>query len=180
MAYYEDKLKGLLDNPGSYSATPGFKFALDTGLEAINRNNSAMRSSGNVLADLMKYGTGLAQQDYAGTRDFLGKMTGQDQQYQLGQGQNANAAESNRLTGQRDSWNNANTQRGQGMDFGLGIYRTALDNSLGRDRLALDASTQGDTNALNWFRANTDRGRANADAYYTGQDNNRRWYGTFF
>lgn len=180
MGYYEDRLKGLIDQPGSYQATPGFTFARDQGLEAINRNNSATRGSGNVLAELTKYATGLASQDYGNTRDFLGRMTGQDQQFQLGTEQNRLAGEQNDLTRQRDIWSNENTQRGQGMDFGLGMLRETNGNDYNRARLALEDRNSGQDTALNWFRAQTDRGTARSNAANAGDTNSRNWYDRFF
>ena len=47
--------------------TPGYQFTRDQGLEAVNRSAAASgyRGSGNVLQELTKYASGLAQQTYA-------------------------------------------------------------------------------------------------------------------
>jgi hypothetical protein len=43
---YQNQLNAMLTNPGSYQGTPGFQFALNTGLDSVNRSNSAQRGSG--------------------------------------------------------------------------------------------------------------------------------------
>lgn len=110
---YQNKLRDLMNNPGSFQGTPGFKFALDTGLDAVNRSNSASRGSGNALAALTKYGTGLAAQDYGNEFDRLLRGSGQEQQFQIGTDANANTAT-----------RNAN-------DLSLGTTRNANDLTLG-------------------------------------------------
>ena len=106
---YGNQLNKMLTEPGGFQGTPGFKFALDSGLEAVGRSNSRMRGSGNALAALTKYGTGLAQQDYGSQMDRLGRLNGQEQQYDLGQTRNANDFQlgqaQNATTNQRDFWN---------------------------------------------------------------------------
>ena len=54
---YQNELRRLITDPSSFSGSPGFRFALDQGTQAISRASSANRGSGNVLAELMKYGT---------------------------------------------------------------------------------------------------------------------------
>lgn len=56
----------LLQDPNAIQQTAGYKFALDQGNQAINRSAAAkgMLGSGNVLAELAKYGQGLASQQY--------------------------------------------------------------------------------------------------------------------
>ena len=63
---YQNQLKNLLSNPSSITQTPGYQFALDQGNQAINRSAAAkgMLNSGNVLAELSKYGQGMASQGY--------------------------------------------------------------------------------------------------------------------
>ena len=121
--FYGNALKSMMTNPGGFSGTPGFKFALNTGLDAVGRQNSRNRGSGNALAALTQYGTGLAQQDWGNQVDRLGRLQGQQQQFQLGMDSNANQRQSidnqrlandnqfqlgqtqNALSGQRDFWN---------------------------------------------------------------------------
>jgi len=51
---------------GAFQAGPGYEFARDQGLDAINRRRAAsgMLGSGNADLDAIKYGTGLANQEY--------------------------------------------------------------------------------------------------------------------
>lgn len=160
MAQYANRLKSLIDNPDSFGDTAGFKFGLNTGLDATARSNSRMRGSGNALAALAKFGTGYAMQGRGDEIDRLGRLEGQAQQYDLG-------AESNRLTGVRDANSLAlgtraantadtrnandltlgmgaldNTRRGQNLDFGLGMTRAGNEYDLGLGQL--DATNQRD------------------------------------
>lgn len=145
---YEQKLQGLLNDPNSFQKTPGFQFALDTGLQAVGRANSKNRASGNALAELTKFGTGLASQEYGNQVDRLGRLTGQDQQFQLGTEQNrltgqriANdfslGQEQNRLTGQRignefDLGNRTLAETGRANDqrYGLGLFEASSNAAL--------------------------------------------------
>lgn len=156
LAQYENRLKGILG--GDFSGTEGGKFLADQGMKAAQRQLSAsgMAGSGNALVELLKLGTGYAAQDRGNEIDRLTRLIGGEQQYNVGQGANANAAEANRLTGVRDAnsftlgqgqnTNNAfrnifdydlglrgadNTRRGQDQQFGLGMYRAGNDFRLG-------------------------------------------------
>lgn len=152
---YENKLADILTGAnGGYQASPGYKFALDQGLQATQRSNSAMRNSGNTLAALTRYGSGLAAQDYGNTRDFLGRMTGQEQQYGLGQEQNAN------------------TRRAGDQSFGLGMYnagnnaqKNAWDYQLGQGQ-----------NQNDWQRANTDWFNAQSQDRARTAGTNQNWW----
>jgi hypothetical protein len=142
---YGNQLADLINNPGSFSGTPGFKFALDTGLESVRRRAAAggMRDSGNQLAELTKYGTGLATQDYGNQVDRLTKLYQGDQTYDLGQTANTNNAtrNANDLTlGLGANANNA-TRNANDLTLGLGANennanRNANDYSLGLGRNA--------------------------------------------
>lgn len=140
--FYEDQLKGLLGNPGSFQGTPGFQFARDQGLEAANRQFAARGTgaSGNALAELTRLGTGYAMQDYGNQVDRLGRLTGQQQQYDLGVSGQKNQYD----LGLRgiDSQNTANAN-----NYNLGLYRASNDYTLGSERNALDAQS-------NWWGAN--------------------------
>lgn len=173
---YEARLRTLLDNPGSVESNPAFRFARDQGLAAAQRSGSAMRGSGNVLAELTKLGTGYASQAYGDEVDRMGRLLGQDQQFQLGTDQNANAATRNANDLTLGTQANANTLRRNNQDFGLGLGRLGVD----RGRLALDDRNSGASNATNWFNAVTNRGRAASDSYYQGEGNNRNYYDRFF
>jgi hypothetical protein len=55
-----------LSDPSAFEASQGFLFARDQGLDAIKtqQNSLGRLASGNTLAALTQFGTGLAQQDY--------------------------------------------------------------------------------------------------------------------
>lgn len=227
----QSKLNQYLTDPSSFTADPGYQFALNEGLRATERSNSRQRGSGNALAALAGYASGMASQQYGNAVDRLGRIAGQDQQFQLGQGQlqnqaarNANdftlgmgqnqnqaqrnmfdyslGSQQNQNTATRNLFDyslgresNMNTRMNNQNQFGLGMARTAVDYDLGlrnnqttgqRDywnydlglrRNSLDtANSQNDFNlnnqrlGLDWYRANTDRGNAQANA--SNQANN--------
>lgn len=60
---------------GAFQAGPGYQFALDQGLNALNRRRAAggMLDSGNADLDAIKFGTGLADQTYG---DWLSRLGG--------------------------------------------------------------------------------------------------------
>ena len=76
-----NKLNELLQNPSSITSTPGYQFAYDQGLEAVNRTAAAkgQLGSGNRLYDLTKYGQGLASQTYNNTVSQLGNFLNKTQ-----------------------------------------------------------------------------------------------------
>jgi len=69
---YQKQLSDLLANPGSFSSSPVYKFAYDQGLEALNRKGSLR--SGNKLAELERYGQGLAGQQYYNQAKLLSDL----------------------------------------------------------------------------------------------------------
>lgn len=75
-APYRARLNSLMDNPDSIANTGVYKFAFDQGNEAINRNLAAkgLLKSGNRLAELTKYGQGLASQQYGAEADRLANL----------------------------------------------------------------------------------------------------------
>lgn len=79
--HWTNSLRKLMTDPTAFQRTPGFKAALDTGTQAIQRSFAArgMGNSGNVLAELMKYGTGLASQEYGSQVNRLSRLA-QDEQ----------------------------------------------------------------------------------------------------
>lgn len=185
VAQYQNRLKGILD--GNFQGTDGFKFALDQGLGAISRANSRMRGSGNVLAALTKYGTGLAVQDRGAEIDRLTRLSGQEQQYDIGQGANANAAEGNRLTGIRDT-NNLNLGTEQNRLTGirdnnaLTLGTQANSNTAQRNAWDYELGTNQNTNTrtANDQRFGVDMYRANNDLALGSQANantaQRNWW----
>lgn len=74
--YYENKLQKLMDNPDSIQNSGAYRFAFDQGQQAIERSAAAkgMLNSGNILAELAKYGQGMASQQYDKEADRLGNL----------------------------------------------------------------------------------------------------------
>lgn len=60
---------------GAFQAGPGYQFALDQGLQALNRRRAAggMLASDNADIDAIRFGTGLADQTYG---DWLTRLGG--------------------------------------------------------------------------------------------------------
>lgn len=122
---YSNRLNDLISNPNSFSGTPGFQFALDQGLQATQRGMSSQRGSGNVLAALMDRGVGMANQDYTNYAKLLGGLTGQEQQYDIGQSQQANAADRNANDFTLGTWNANNNADNNWWNYDLGKERNA-------------------------------------------------------
>jgi hypothetical protein len=63
---YQQMLSELMTNPAAFQNTPMFQNALETGTEAVNRGaaRSGLLGSGNRLAELQTFGTGLANQNF--------------------------------------------------------------------------------------------------------------------
>lgn len=61
----------------AFQAGPGYQFALDQGLEALNRNAASrgMLASGNNTQDILKYSQGLANQEYGNYLNRLGDFS---------------------------------------------------------------------------------------------------------
>ena len=180
---YSNRLQSYLTDPNSYTGSPGFQFALDQGTQAINRNNSATRGSGNVLAELMRYGTGLAQQDRGNEIGRLQSALGGEQQYDLGQGQNANqsAGIANQFT--LGTQQNDNTRRANDQGYGVNLFRANTDAQQGAGQLASQNWRDAATYDLglrgartNQFNARTNRGRAQSEDYYAGDTSRRNWW----
>ena len=76
-----NKLNTLLQNPESVASTPGYQFAYNQGLEAVNRTAAAkgQLGSGNRLYDLTKFGQGLASQTYNNTVSQLSNLLNRSQ-----------------------------------------------------------------------------------------------------
>ena len=122
-------LRDLQANPGSFTGSPGFSFALQQGQEAARRAAGArgMRGSGNVLAELTSHATGLASQDYGNEFQRRLAAAGQEQEGELAGGR---LALDDRLgTGRLDLERGDLALRGE-------LGRGELD--LGRGRLSLD------------------------------------------
>jgi hypothetical protein len=133
-----NRLAALLNDPSSFENDPSYQFARDQGLSATARSNSAQRGSGNALAALARYGSGLATQGYNQRVDSLGRIAGQDQQYDLGQQQNANTRIRNANDFTLGMGQNQNTATRNANDFTMGTQRNQFDYSLGTQRNAND------------------------------------------
>ena len=133
VGFYENRLRGYMTDPSSFASDPGFKFALDTGRQAVERSAAArgMGNSGNVLAELMKYGTGLAFQQRGQELDRLGG-----------------------LAAHQDSMGLANNSANQS------ALNNWLQYGLNKDRLSLDQSNSQNQYNLGMYNANTSRGAA--------------------
>jgi hypothetical protein len=173
-----NRLAALLNDPSSFENDPSYQFARDQGLSATARSNSAQRGSGNALAALARYGSGLATQGYNQRVDSLGRIAGQDQQYDLGQQQNENTRTRNAndftMGTQRNQFDyslgfqrNQNDRENNLFNYDLGMgsnYNQFLNNqnqyNLGLQRNATDA-----------YGAQTQRGSTNANNYFNQQRN---------
>jgi hypothetical protein len=84
---YEVRLNRLLDNPDNIADTGAYKFRFAQGQQALERGAAAkgMTGSGNTLAALINYGQGAASQAYESERNALAQLTGQQNQFNLGQ-----------------------------------------------------------------------------------------------
>jgi hypothetical protein len=131
-----NQLAALINDPSSFENDPSYQFARNQGLEATSRGNSAQRGSGNALAALMRYGSGLATQGYNARVDSLGRIAGQDQQYELGMGANQNTANRNANDLTLGTAQNQTTRDLGFGNLGLGFTRAGIDYSLGREQNA--------------------------------------------
>lgn len=137
-----NKLLAMMQ-PGGYQGSAGYQFARDQGEQALNRKAAAggIRGTPNALAALIKYGTGVAAQDYGNEFDRLTRAYGVEDQGAVARERNAND-----LT--LGTQANTNTATRNANDFTLGTGRLGLDTTiagnnrdLGFGRLGLDAST---------------------------------------
>jgi hypothetical protein len=79
----QNMLSGLLSDPSKIQQTAGYQFDVDQGNQAINRSAAARGSlnSGGVLAELAKYGQGMASREYGNQVNRLSSLIGQKQQF---------------------------------------------------------------------------------------------------
>jgi hypothetical protein len=75
---YGAKLKSLYDDPSQIVNTPGYKFALDQGVGALDRSNAAKGylGAGKSSKDVMDYASGLASQTWNTEADRLSRLAG--------------------------------------------------------------------------------------------------------
>lgn len=82
---YQTRLNELLTDPSKVTQTGGYQFALDQGNQTINRSAAAkgMLGSGNLLAELAKYGQGMASQQYDTEANRLSDLISNSQRFGL-------------------------------------------------------------------------------------------------
>jgi hypothetical protein len=185
---YRNQLNSLLTNPNSFNGSPGFQFALNSGMDGVARKFAAMGmgNSGNVLGEMSRYGTGLAQQDYGNSVDRLGRLAGEQDQTDLG-----NKTADNAYALGQGNLALGNKQADQG--FGLGMYRAGNDftlgqqqnqnsaqnnfwnYSLGADRNNLAAAENQNNYNLGMYGAQTQRGAQQSNAWSQGQNSLLDW-----
>lgn len=80
------RINALLDNPDSINKSAAYKFQLDQGTENTLRHlgSSGQLGSGNRLAELQKFGQGLASQEYGNQFDRLAGLLGTNTSAWLG------------------------------------------------------------------------------------------------
>lgn len=80
-----------MSNLVNIEQSPAYKWRYDQGLEALNRTAAAKRmlGSGNRLAELVKYGQGMASQEYDNEWQRQYQLKALAQQRELAQQQNA-------------------------------------------------------------------------------------------
>lgn len=85
---YQSRLRDLMSDPSKITQTPGYQFAVGQGNQAINRSAAArgQLGGGGVLAELAKYGQGMASQEYGNELNRLSQLMGQSQQFGLQSG----------------------------------------------------------------------------------------------
>jgi hypothetical protein len=144
-ANYGTTSPSLLVDPNALKNTDAYKFRFDQGMNAVNRSNAAagMRGSGNALAELAKFGQGLASTEYdnefnrqrAMNLDNDARFNMQQQMLSRGAENNANDVFRNR----QFNWQKFSADR----DFGA--------NQL--ERMMRERQMQADNDYRNW-RAN--------------------------
>lgn len=77
-AQYAKQLQELMSNPNSVKDLPGYQFQMDQGTDAITRQAAATGylGSGNLGAELAKYGQGLAASFYDRRTALLSSLAG--------------------------------------------------------------------------------------------------------
>lgn len=80
---WQNQLMDLLKNPSSIQNDPSYQFRLGQGTQAINRSAAAkgMLGSGNVLAELAKFGQGMASEELGNKTNTLAALMGGAQKF---------------------------------------------------------------------------------------------------
>ena len=102
-------MAALINNPDSIENTNAYKFRFNQGQQAVERSAAArgMLNSGNTLAELARYGQGMASDEYGREFDRLNSATGQRNQYNLGLMGSANQELGLQQQGRSDTANTA-------------------------------------------------------------------------
>lgn len=110
---------------GAFQAGPGYNFAMDQGLQALNRSASAagMLASGNTLTAATQYGQGLANQEYG---SWLGRLAPYVGEQRTGL-ENQAALGSLITTGRLEN----NGQRAEGLQAGINGRQANIGTMLG-------------------------------------------------
>lgn len=85
---YQNQLNKLLQDPSSIQNDPAYQFRMQQGQEAINRSAAAKGTlnSGGVLAELEKYGQGMASQERQNQINTLADLMRGQQQFGVASG----------------------------------------------------------------------------------------------
>lgn len=116
---YETQLNALMANPDSIKDSASYKFSFDQGKDAVERSAAAkgMLGSGNVLAELTKFGQGLASQRYDNEANRLAGLATTQKNYLSNRGQLALSAAKSKSD---DYWNAQNMANSFAMNSGYG------------------------------------------------------------
>lgn len=173
---YDSRLNDLLSGNTDVSSQPWFKSGYNLGLNALNASNSAMRGSGNALAALMKFGTDYGQKGFMDYANFLQQGQNNQNQFNLGLGQNENTATRNANDYSLGQAQNANTAQRNAWDYALGQGQNAIGMTNARNNFALGQQQNANTAMNNWWNYDVNRTNANTNAG-SAQSNDwwRRW-----
>lgn len=108
----------------TFQTSPGYEFAREQGIRAIDQAASArgLLGSGGRLRELMRYGTGVANQDYANYMNRLASLAGLSQSRGQAMGAtNANLIQQQGAANAQGQVGVANALLG-GINQGLGVY----------------------------------------------------------
>ena len=116
---------------GAFQAGPGYGFAMDQGLQALQRSAAAggMLASGNTLTAATQYGQGLANQEYG---NWLGRLSPYVGEQRTGL-ENQAALGSLITTGRLEN----NNARAEGIQSGINGRQTAIGGMLSNAGSAL-------------------------------------------
>lgn len=178
-------LRTLQDNPGSFTGSPGYQFALGQGQEALRRKAAVSGGGGNALAAAANYASNSALSDYGNEFSRRLQAANLEQTGELGQGQLA-LGQGRLALDDRLGTGNLGVAQGQlgvaqgqlalgnrraDQDFGLGMYQAGNQYSLGQQ-------ANRNTAQRNWWDYQLGQGQnantatANANQFALGQGRN--------